>query len=132
MTGGLSFKRIIIWLCVVIAQLIMTQVVTFLVTLFIPVAEDFPKSSPVLYAMLLGLTFSLGVFWPGWLAIRLGWLPLLPRSWARFFGALLGAYLPLIAALVIFETLEAGNPFFLFSILGSILGFYVMGVDERK
>jgi hypothetical protein len=132
MAKGKSLLRIIIFLVVIILQLIMTQVITFLATLFIPFSEDFPQTHSVFFAILLGLTFSVGVFWPGWLAIRRRWLPLPAKYPARFLGALLGAYLPLIAALFIYETLEAGNPFFLFSIMGSILGFYMMGYEEKK
>ena len=47
-------------------------------------------------------------------------------------GALIGAYLPLILALIIYHPLEAGNPFFSISMLASILGFYLPVWIESK
>jgi hypothetical protein len=41
-----------------------------------------------------------------------------------------GAYLPLLAALILYHPLEAGNPFFFISIVMSILGFWLPGWME--
>jgi hypothetical protein len=127
-----KIARFFIYVIVILVQLMMTQVVTFLVTLFIPYSEDFAQTHAVLMNAIFGLSFAIGVFWPGWLAIRRRWLPLAPRHLARFLGALVGAYIPLLVALLIYRGFEPGNPFFLFSVLGSVLGFYMLGWDEKK
>jgi len=121
--------RNLAWLEVLLLQLIMTQVVTFVVTLPIPDMENFPQTHSALFVFILGITFSTGVFLAGWLALKRGWLPLPggPKYPARWAGALVGAYAPLIAALILYHPLEPGNPFFFVSILACILGFYVPG-----
>lgn len=75
----------------------------------------------------LGVTFSLGIFLPGWLALKFRWLKAIPLYPARLAGTLIGAAVPLLAGLLISRTLEAGSSFFLISILGSLLGFYLPG-----
>jgi hypothetical protein len=110
----------------------MTQVVAFLFTLFIPHSENSTQTHAVLLTAAIGLAFTIGVFWTGWLAIRQRWLPLPPKHLARFLGALIGAYIPLIAALLIYRGFEPGNPFFLVSVLGCVLGFYMLGWEEKK
>lgn len=132
MTEGKPPTRTITYLVVILLQLIMTQVVTFLVTLFIPEAETFPQDHPIPFTILVGLTFAAGVFLAGWLAIRLGWLPLKTQYPARLAGALIGAYLPLLISLIVFGTFEAGNPVFWFTALISVLGFYAAGWLEKK
>ena len=117
---------------VIFLQLVMTQVVTFLLSLLLPGMENFPQTRPVLFVFVLGITFSVGVFLAGWLAINLHWLAAKPKYLARLAAALIGAYLPLIVALMIYPTLEPGNPFFLLSMLASILGFYVPGWIETR
>lgn len=108
-------------------QLVMTQVVTFIASMFFPDTEIFPQTHSVFFAFVLGITFSVGVFIAGAWAIRQHWLEMPPRYLARFLAALAGAYLPLIIALLIYRTLQPGNPFFLVSILASMAGFYVPG-----
>lgn len=124
---GSKLKGIMIWLGVVLLQLIGTQVVTFILSLVIPGMGDVPQIQPVFFALILGLTFSAGVFLVGWLAIRFHWLSAEPRVATRLTGTLIGAYLPLIAALIIYKILEPGNPFFFVSMLASILGFHLPG-----
>jgi hypothetical protein len=124
---GRKLKGIVIWLGVAILQLIATQVVTFILSMIIPGMEDFPQTHSVLFALILGLTFATGVFLVGWLAIKFHWLSAEPRYPARLAGTLIGAYLPLIAALIIYRILEPGNPFFFISMLASILGFHLPG-----
>jgi hypothetical protein len=122
---GNNIKRVLIFLGVAILQLIGTQVVTFILSLLIPGMGDSPQIQPVFFALILGFTFSTGVFLVGWLAIKYHWLSAEPRAAARLVGTLIGAYLPLIAALIIFRMLEPGNPFFFISMLASILGFHL-------
>ena len=127
-----SIFRFLAGLGVALLQLVMTQVVTFVLSLVVPGMEDFPQTHPVPFVLILGVTFSTGVFLAGWLAIKLRWLDAAPKLAARWGGALIGAYLPLVAALILYHSLEPGNPFFFISMLTSILGFYVPGWIERK
>lgn len=132
MTTEIKKTHFLVYLGVIILQMIMTQVVTFVVTLFIPADENISMTNPALLTAILGLTFGVGVFWAGWLAIRLGWLRLPAKHLARLAGALLGAYLPLVGVLIIYRSFEPGNPVFWFSIIGSVLGFYVLGWEDGK
>jgi len=131
-TFGKRILRALTYFGVILLQLIMTQVVTFLISLFLPISENLLLNNPIVFAALVGFTFALGVFLTGWLAIKLRWLPLPPKTLHRLLGALLGAYLPLAAALLIFRSLQPGSPFFFASIVGSILGFYVLGWEDRN
>jgi hypothetical protein len=132
MDTGKKMLRLLIWLGVVLLQIIMTQVVTFLLSLLLPGMENFPQTHPALFVVILGLTFSTGVFLTGWLALKLRWLSTPPKYPARLVATLIGAYLPLILALILYHALEPGNPFFSISILASVLGFHVPGWIHRK
>jgi len=125
-TGGKTV-RFLVWVGVVFLQLIMTQVVTFLFSMFIPDVGQFQQSYSVFFVLIVGITFSAGVFLAGWLALKFGWLNGNPKLPVRLIGTLVGAFVPLIIALVIHRVLEAGNPFLAVSILVSILGFHVPG-----
>src|SRR5512144_457428 len=131
MTTGRRILRILVWLGVFVLQLIMTQLVTLVFSLLLPGMENFPQTRPVLFVIVLGITFSAGVFLVGWAALKWHWLDREPRYGARLASALIGAYLPLIAALILYHPLEAGNPFFFISIVVSILGFWLPGWIKR-
>ena len=124
---GEKLVRILAWVGVVILQLIMSQVTTFLASLLFPGMEKIQQTSSALFAAILAFTFTLGIFLVGWLAIKWHWLKEKPMTLYRLGGTLLGAILPLIIALVIYPSLEPGNPFFFISILVSILGFHLPG-----
>ncbi len=119
------FVRVIIILGILFFQLVMTQVVTFLLSLLIGGLEFVQQSNKFFFASILGVTFSAGAFLSGWVALRFHWLDAAPRLPARAIGTLLGAYIPLLAAVLIYPTLEPGNPFYSLSILGAIIGFHV-------
>jgi hypothetical protein len=127
-----KLARVLAWLGVVILQLIMTQVVTFLASLVFPNLEWVQTRIPWVFAIFLATAFSIGTFLVGWLAIHWNWLRAVPRIPMRLLGTVLGAILPLILALFLYPTLEPGNPFFLVSILGSILGFHFPGLFPKK
>jgi hypothetical protein len=80
---------------------------------------------PVLFMLVLGFTFSLGVFLVGWLALKVGWLAVPPRLPTRLASTLIGSYLPLVVGFLIQRTLPEGSPFFSLSILACILGFHL-------
>ena len=132
MNAGKKILHFFIWLGVVFIQLVMTQVVTFLLSLLVPGMEKFPQTHPALFVVILGITFSMGVFLGGWLAMKWKWLKVKSNYLARLVATLIGAYLPLIIALILYRTLEPGNPFFFISMLTSILGFHIPGWVGRK
>jgi hypothetical protein len=131
MNSGKKIIRFLTWLGVALLQLIMTQVVTFLLSLLVPGMENFGQTQPTTFVAILGVTFSAGVFLAGWLALKLRWLVAEPKYTTRLIATLIGAYLPLIVALILYHSLEPGNPFFFISMLTGILGFYVPGWIER-
>ena len=132
MTPGTKILKILTWFAVVLLQLIMTQIATLLFSFFIPAMENFPQTYPVLFVIFLGISFSIGVFLVGWLALRWGWLSTKPNYRMRLLVTLVGAYVPLIVALLIYHSLEPGNPFFFVSMLTSVLGFHLAGWVEGK
>lgn len=132
MNTSQKIRRFFIWLGVAFLQLIMTQLLTFLVSLFAPDMGNFLETQPALFVVILGITFSTGVFLAGWLAIKLRWLKIEPRYVARLLGTFIGAYLPLVIALFIYNPLEAGNPFFFISTLMSLAGYYLGGLTGKK
>ncbi|KAF0106679.1 MAG: hypothetical protein FD147_2475 [Chloroflexi bacterium] len=113
------------WVGVALLQFIMAQVATFLVSLLVPGMENFPQTQPLVFVIVLGITFSAGIFLVGWLALKLRWLTDKPKYFTRLAATLIGAYIPLIVALFIYPTLEPGNPFFFISIWTCVLAFYV-------
>lgn len=123
----MNLKRIAIWFGVILFQLIMTQVVTLLFSFIVPDMEVLQKSQPVLFLFFAGLSFSVGVFLAGWVAIKFGWVKIAPKLLFRLFGTLVGVSLPLILALFIYPTIEAGNPFLTVSMLMGIAGFHLAG-----
>jgi hypothetical protein len=127
MDSGKSVFRFLPMLIIGFVQLIMTQIVTLLFSFLISDAETYPQTHPAQFVAFLGLTYTLGVFGVGWLALKLRWIHSAPKYPVRLAATLVGAYLPLIVALIVFHPLQAGNPFFLIAILTSILGFYLPG-----
>ena len=125
MTAGLRSRRLLLWIGVALFQLVMTQVVTFLASFLLGDVGVFQQTHPALFAGILGAAFAVGVFLAGGLALRLHWLVAQPRWAARLVGALIGAYLPLGIALILYRTLEPGNPFFLVSTIATVVGFHV-------
>jgi hypothetical protein len=132
MDSGKKILRIVIRLGIALLQLIMTQVVTLLASFLLPDIENFPSSHSAFFALILGITFTTGVFLTGLVAIKLGWLKIEPLVAARLAATLAGAYIPLVIALVVYSVLEAGNPFFFVAEITSILGFYIPGWVARK
>jgi len=127
MNSGNKFIRFLVWCGVVFLQLVMSQVVTFLASLPFPGFGDFPQTHPWLFVAAAGFTFTLGVFLTGWLALKWRWLKGKPRLPARLTSTLLGAYIPLALAALLYHPLEPGNPLFFIAILLSIAGFHLAG-----
>jgi hypothetical protein len=123
----MKIKQVAGWFGVILFQLIMTQMVTFLFSFIVPDMEVLQKSQPVLFLLFVGISFSVGIFLAGWVAIKFGWVKIAPKLSTRLIGTLVGAYLPLILALFIYPTIEAGNPFLTVSMLMGIAGFHLAG-----
>ena len=123
----MKIKNIAIWFGVVLFQFIMTQVVTLLFSFIVPDMEVLQKSQPALFLLFAGISFSVGIFLAGWIVLKLGWIKTAPKLFSRLLGTLAGAFLPLILALFIYPTIEAGNPFLTVSMLMGIAGFYLGG-----
>jgi hypothetical protein len=123
----MKIKQVAGWFGVILFQLIMTQVVTLLFSFIVPGMEVLQKSQPVLFLLFVGISFSVGIFLAGWVAIKFGWVKIAPKLSTRLIGTLVGAYLPLILALFIYPTIEAGNPFLTVSMLMGIAGFHLAG-----
>ena len=123
-----KLTRFIAWPVVIVLQLIATQIVTLLISFLLGDMEAFPEKNPVLFIIILGLTYSLGIFLVGWFAIKLHWLGQKPKFLERFSGTLIGAYLLLIIGLVVSGGFGPDNLFFILgSPLAGILGFYLAG-----
>lgn len=125
MSENKKFFRFLFRIVIIPLQIFMTQLVTFLASLLLPGMEDFPQTFPVLFICILGITYTTGVFLVGWLALK--WRCLSGKSayLARLLMTMLGAYLPLLIAFLIYPVLEPGNPFFLIAIITCVIGFYV-------
>ncbi len=132
MNTGQKIIRFITWFGIAILQLISTQIVTLLASFAFPDIENFPQTQPLLFVVVLGITFSTGVFLIGWLALKLPGLKMELRLISRLVGTLVGAYLPLVIALFLYHPLEPGNPFFFIAMLTSVAGFYVGGWTQKK
>jgi hypothetical protein len=124
-------RKIPLWvigLSIMVSQVIATQVVTFILSLLLPGMEnDYGLSRPLLFLSLIGISFSIGVFLVGWPALKLHWLASPPLLGWRLLGTLLGAFIPLFISYFLYQKFVPGNPFFLVSILMSVLGFHLPG-----
>lgn len=118
-------SKMIKFIGVVFLQLVGTQVVTFIASLLNPLMDNPAQLDPWIFALILTITFSLGVFLVGWLGFRLGWLTSPTRLLLRLACTLIGAFLLMAIGILFFEILEPGSPFFGMSILASILGFHL-------
>ncbi|MBN2147253.1 MAG: hypothetical protein JW726_07685 [Anaerolineales bacterium] len=127
MENRTTFIKVFTWLVALVVQYILTQAVTFILSVLFPNVGDFQYSEPLVFVLFLGLCFSTGTFAGGWFALMRGWISIKEMFLARWIGAVIGAFLPLLLELLIEGALEAGSPFFLIAILCSILGFYVPG-----
>ena len=128
MTTGQRIIRILSGFSIIILQIIASQMTTFMVSLAFPGMENFPQTLPVLFVVLLGLTYTIGIFGVGWLAIRIHWLRIESRTWPRLIGTLVGAYVVMIIALFTYHPVAPDDPLlFPVAVFTGIGGFYVGG-----
>lgn len=133
MSTGKGITRILIGIGVAILQIMASQLVTFLASLAFPGMENFPQTHPVLFVVILGATYLIGIFGIGWLAIRVHWLKIEFRTVGRLVGTFIGVYLAMAIALLTYHPVGPDNPF-LFPIapLTGIMGFYMGGLFGKK
>lgn len=124
MADGSKWPQFLRWLAVVILQIIMTQVVTFLVSLLFPNIGDMQQNKPALFLLFLGICYTIGIVLIGWLGLKLRLTFLEPKLPFRLLGTLIGVFVPLLLALWISRPLEPGNAFYFMSIFTGILGFF--------
>lgn len=118
-------KTAILWVLIVFLQLVATQVFTFIASFLFPNMNAPEALNPWFFAIILAITFSLGVFTVGWLGYKLGWLKSSPNLSLRLACTLVGAFIFLAVGILVLKKLEPGNPFFGLSILGSLVGFHL-------
>jgi hypothetical protein len=106
-------------------QYVFIQLIAFIGSMLVSPLIQHPEETPWLFVLFLFITFSIGVFLAGWLALKFKWLNVQPRLFTRLLGTLLGALIPLLIGLLISRTLEAGNPAFFIAMAASILGFHL-------
>ncbi len=116
---------------VALLQLIMIQVVTFVVSLIFPKLGALPSTQPAPFLLALGLTFSIGIYFAGWVALKLGWLKIAPKYMTRMETTVIGAYLPLLIAFLIYHPIQPVNPFFFISMITGIIGFFLPGATGK-
>ena len=66
----------------------------------------------VIFALILTLTFSVGIFLVGWLALKLHWLKSPDRLPWRLIATLAGTGLPLFLFPLLVQPLAPGSPAF--------------------
>ncbi len=113
------------WLGILLLQIIMTQVVNLIFSIIFPSTDQFVFSKPVFFIIILGLCYAAGASLVGWISIALGWLKIRQKYLNRIIGALTGAFVPLLIAILFYHPPEPGNPFFFISMLTAALGFFL-------
>jgi hypothetical protein len=116
-----DMKKFVKFFGVIFLQAIGTLVLTFIASMI----WQIEFTQPLQFMLLVGWTFSLGIFLVGWLALKLGWLAVPVRFPLRAAGTLFGVYLPLVAGFLLVGSLLPGSPFFGLSILVGLLGFHL-------
>lgn len=117
--------RGIAWIGAILLQLVATQLVTFLASLFFTSMEAVRDNQPWLFIILVGLSFSTGSFAAGMVALR--WLHGAPLILPRLVATLVWTFMPFVVVLFIREALLPGSPLFLAAMIGSVVGFHLPG-----
>ena len=126
------FIKILIILGIGILQYIAAMLVLFLFTLIFPSLDVRPESNPIIFIIVVGLCYSVGIFLFGWLSIKFNWRSAAHKVSYRLLFALIGIFIPLLLAFIVYPKLEPGNPFFFICIVTGILGFLLPEMNFRK
>jgi hypothetical protein len=111
-----------------LAQLVMTQVFTFFLSLLLPETGNLQQTQPLVFCFILGITFAGGIFAAGWIALSLHWLDAKPRYWLRLALTTAGTFMPLLVPIFFTQSIEQGSPYFFISIISGIIGFHIPGL----
>ncbi len=126
------FAKILILIGIGLLQVTAAMLILLFVTLLFPALDVKPDIKPVLFILVTGICYAVGIFLVGWLSIHLKWRKVNHLYGLRAFLTLIGAFVPLLIALATDAKLEAGNPLFFVSLLTGILGFLVPELWVRK
>jgi len=126
-TIGKRVLRFGIWLGIVIAQVLMTQFVAYLVSRLFPDLEEIPPDRAVLFALAIVLSYIAGIYLTGWAALLAGWVTGPPLYLVRFIWTVIGVLIPFAVAALLGTLLEPGVQILIASIVAGIVGFYLPG-----
>jgi hypothetical protein len=126
-TIGKRVLRIIIWLGIPIAQVLMTQFVAYLVSLLFPDVEEIPPGQVVFFALAIVLSYIAGIYFTGWAALLAGWVNSPPFYLTRFIWTVIGVLIPFGVAALLGTLAEPGPQILIASIVAGIVGFYLPG-----
>ena len=132
MGAGKRVLRVVAWAGVALLQAIMTQAVTFVASLFFPGTETIPADRRTAFTLGIGLTFTVGIYLAGWMALHVRWLAGAPRYLARLVGTVIGVLLPFAVGALAGVPLEPGSPLFLASIVAGIVGYHLPGWIRKR
>ena len=132
MKPRITLAQTFVWLVVLFFQFIMTQGVLLLLSLLFPVTDNILETQPLLFLFIVWLCWTAGAFLVGWLAVAKGWLNIPTQYLQRLMGTLIGALIPLLAALIFYHPLEPGNPMYFIAMATAVLGFYLPDLVRRK
>lgn len=118
-------RYVLIIIGVGVLQYIAAMLVTLVLSLIFPALDKVIYDNLPLFVVTLGLTYSIGIWLVGWLAIALKWRAVKHEYGLRFLTTVIGTYLSLIIALLVYPQLEPGNPFLFIAVVTGIIGFLV-------
>jgi hypothetical protein len=115
------FVKILIILGIAVLQYIMAMLVNLIFTLLFPGLDVAPDSNSDLFILVLGFSYTAGIFLVGWLSIALR--DVTHQYGLRLLTTISATFLPLLIVLVFYPKLEPDNPFFFIAAITGILGF---------
>jgi hypothetical protein len=108
-----------------ILQYIAAMLITLLVSVMFPSFDKMIENNLPFFVVSLGLSYAIGIWLVGWLFIVMRWRKATFDFGLRFVTTVIGAYISLIIALMVYPKLEPGNPFFFIAVVTGIIGFLV-------
>jgi uncharacterized membrane protein YeaQ/YmgE (transglycosylase-associated protein family) len=106
-------------------QYIAAMLVMLLASVMFPSQEKAIENNVPFFVVKLGLSYAIGIWLIGWLFIVMKWRKVPSEFGLRFVTTVIGAYIPLIIALMAYPKLESGNPFLFIAVITGIIGFLV-------
>jgi len=116
-------KNFMIIVGIGILQYVAAMLVLLVFTILFPNLDFQPSENPILFVIIVGLTYSIGICVLGWLSLHFRWRKAVSKYRWRAMTTLMGTFIPLLIALFTYPQLEPGNPFFFICIITGIIGF---------